>query len=64
MYEYHVHSSFSDDCTADMEGLILSACDKGFGELHYRTIDLQYPDPDIVVTWIFRLIIQLWSTIR
>ncbi len=51
MYDYHVHSSFSDDCTADMEDMILSACDKGFGEIALTDhIDLQYPDPDIPFT--------------
>lgn len=48
MYDYHIHTSHSDDCSSDMEDMILSACDKGFREIAITDhIDLEYPDSNI-----------------
>ena len=46
MYDYHTHSSFSDDCVIPAEDMIQAAIQKGVKELaitdHY---DPDYPDP-------------------
>lgn len=48
MYDYHIHTAFSDDSTADMDDMILSACNKGLSEIAITDhIDLDYPDPEI-----------------
>jgi len=48
MFDYHIHTSHSDDCVSDMEEMILSACDKGFREIAITDhIDLEYPDSNI-----------------
>ena len=47
MYDYHMHSSFSDDCTFGMEEMILAAINKGFDEIALTDhLDLDYPDPN------------------
>lgn len=48
MFDYHAHTSFSDDSDADMEAMILSAVKKGCSEIAITDhIDLNYPDPNI-----------------
>ncbi|MEG1585225.1 MAG: histidinol-phosphatase HisJ family protein, partial [Anaerovorax sp.] len=46
MYDYHTHTSYSDDCQTPMKDMIASAIQKGALELaitdHY---DPDYPDP-------------------
>lgn len=45
MYDYHVHSSFSEDCDIEMESMIKSAIDMGFKEIAITDhLDLDYPD--------------------
>jgi len=47
MYDYHTHSSFSDDCSTPMKEMLDAACKLGIREIavtdHY---DPDYPDPD------------------
>lgn len=47
MYDYHTHSSFSDDCSTPMKDMIEAACSKGIKEIaitdHY---DPDYPDKE------------------
>lgn len=47
MYDYHTHSSFSDDCSTPMKDMIEAACSLGLKEIaitdHY---DPDYPDTD------------------
>lgn len=51
MFDYHIHTSHSDDSTSPMEEMILSACKKGFREIAVTDhIDLEYPDPEIPFT--------------
>lgn len=48
MYDYHVHSSFSDDCKTDMNTMILSAVKKKLHEIAFTDhLDLDYPDKNI-----------------
>jgi histidinol-phosphatase (PHP family) len=51
MFDYHIHTSYSDDSNSDMEDMILSAIDKGFQEIAITDhIDLEYPDTNIPFT--------------
>lgn len=48
MYDYHVHTSFSGDCEADITEMIESAIEKGFSEIAITDhIDYEYPDPQV-----------------
>lgn len=48
MFDYHVHTSCSEDSDSDMGAMILSACNKGFSEIAITDhIDLDYPDPSM-----------------
>lgn len=45
MFDYHVHSSFSADCSIPMEEMIASAIQKGLTEICFTEhIDYEYPD--------------------
>lgn len=49
MFDYHMHSSFSADCTASMENMIEGAIRKGLAEICFTEhIDYDYPDDTIV----------------
>lgn len=48
MYDYHVHTSFSDDCESDIHDMIESAIEKGIKEIAVTDhIDYDYPDKSI-----------------
>jgi histidinol-phosphatase (PHP family) len=48
MYDYHVHSSFSSDCDADMKDMIKKAIDMKLKEICFTDhIDYDYCDPSI-----------------
>ena len=52
MFDYHVHSSFSEDCNIPMEKMVKFAVEKGIRELAFTEhIDYDYPDKD----WTFDL---------
>lgn len=47
MFDYHMHSDFSEDCSTPMEKTIQVAIEKGFTEICFTEhIDYDYPDPD------------------
>lgn len=47
MFDYHIHTAYSDDSTSDMEDMILSAFKNGYREIAITDhIDLGYPDPN------------------
>ncbi|MEG0392220.1 MAG: histidinol-phosphatase HisJ family protein [Anaerovoracaceae bacterium] len=47
MYDYHTHTSFSDDCDSPMEEMILGAIKKGIKEIVITDhLDPEYPDPE------------------
>lgn len=49
MFDYHMHSSFSADCTADMEEMVKGAIAKGLTEICFTEhIDYDYPDENFV----------------
>lgn len=49
LFDYHMHSSFSADCTASMEEMIEGAIRKGLTEICFTEhIDYDYPDDTIV----------------
>lgn len=49
MFDYHMHSDFSADCTTKMEDTIESAIKKGLTEICFTEhIDYEYPDETIV----------------
>ncbi len=49
MFDYHMHSSFSADCTVSMEDMIEGAIKKGLTEICFTEhIDYDYPDETIV----------------
>lgn len=49
MFDYHMHSNFSADCTTSMEKMVDSAIDKGLKEICFTEhIDYKYPDDSIV----------------
>ena len=44
MFDYHVHSSFSADCSISMEEMIEGAIQKGLAEICFTEhIDYDYP---------------------
>lgn len=48
MFDYHMHSNFSADCTTPMEDTIESAIEKGLQEICFTEhVDYDYPDPTI-----------------
>ncbi|WP_033828476.1 histidinol-phosphatase HisJ family protein [Bacillus andreraoultii] len=58
MFDYHVHSSFSEDCDIEMERMVQGAIDKGIQELCFTEhIDIDYPDPN----WTFSLDLANYS---
>lgn len=49
MFDYHMHSDFSEDCSTPMEATIESAIQKGFAEICFTEhLDYDYPDPDFL----------------
>lgn len=47
MFDYHMHSDFSEDCSTPMEHTIDKAIEKGFKEICFTEhLDYDYPDPD------------------
>lgn len=49
MFDYHMHSDFSADCTTKMEDTIESSIKKGLTEICFTEhIDYEYPDETIV----------------
>lgn len=49
LFDYHMHSSFSADCTASMETMIEGAIQKGLTEVCFTEhIDYDYPDETII----------------
>lgn len=45
MYDYHLHSNFSEDSSAEMEDLVKSAIAQGFKEIAMTDhVDFDYPD--------------------
>lgn len=48
MYDYHLHSHFSDDCIEEMEDIIIEAIKKGGKHLCFTDhLDYDYPDHSI-----------------
>lgn len=49
MFDYHMHSDFSADCSVSMERMVLGAIEKGLQEICFTEhIDYEYPDETIV----------------
>lgn len=49
MFDYHMHSDFSADCSIPMEDMITRAIDKGLTEICFTEhIDYDYPDPNYI----------------
>lgn len=49
MFDYHIHSNFSADCSTPMEKTIESAINKGLKEICFTEhVDFDYPDPTIL----------------
>lgn len=47
MFDFHMHSDFSEDCSTPMEATIESAIEKGFSKICFTEhLDYDYPDPD------------------
>ena len=47
MFDFHMHSNFSEDCSTPMEATIESAIEKGFTEICFTEhVDYDYPDPN------------------
>lgn len=52
MFDFHLHSSFSEDCDTPMEEMVKEAIKKGIKEMCFTEhLDEDYPDPD----WTFDL---------
>ena len=48
MFDYHVHTHFSEDCNVDMKYIIEAAYNKGLKEIAITDhIDIDYPDKSI-----------------
>lgn len=46
MFEYHMHSNFSDDCAVSMEDMVKGSIEKGLKKICFTDhIDFDYPDP-------------------
>ncbi|MEN2467612.1 PHP domain-containing protein [Ornithinibacillus sp. JPR2-1] len=49
MFDYHVHSDYSADCTTPMEETIKKGIEIGLKEICFTEhIDYDYPDPSFV----------------
>lgn len=49
MFDYHMHSDFSADCSVSMESMVLGAIEKGLTEVCFTEhIDYEYPDETIL----------------
>lgn len=49
MFDYHMHSHFSADCSVSMEEMVVGAIQKGLTEICFTEhIDYEYPDETIV----------------
>ena len=49
MFDYHMHSHFSADCSVSMEDMIVGSIEKGLKEICFTEhIDYDYPDDTIV----------------
>lgn len=49
MFDYHMHSHFSADCSVPMENMVLTAIKKGLTEICFTEhIDYEYPDKDFI----------------
>src|SRR5690625_2044086 len=49
MFDYHMHSHFSADCSIPMENMVLAAIKKGLSEICFTEhIDYEYPDKDFI----------------
>lgn len=49
MFDYHMHSHFSADCSVSMEDMVVGAIQKGLKEICFTEhIDYDYPDETIV----------------
>ena len=49
MFDYHMHSDFSADCSVSMESMVIGAIEKGLQEICFTEhIDYEYPDETIV----------------
>lgn len=49
MFDFHMHSHFSADCTTPMEDMVNGAIQKGMTEICFTEhIDYEYPDPSII----------------
>src|SRR5699024_1164147 len=49
MFDFHMHSDFSADCSVAMEDMICRAIDKGLTEICFTEhIDYEYPDKDFI----------------
>lgn len=49
MFDYHMHSHFSADCSVSMEDMVVGAINKGLTEICFTEhIDYEYPDETII----------------
>lgn len=49
MFDYHLHSHFSADCSVPMEKMVIGAIEKGLEEICFTEhIDYEYPDETIL----------------
>lgn len=49
MFDFHMHSDFSEDCSTPMEATIEAAIEKGFTKICFTEhVDYDYPDPDFI----------------
>ncbi|MCZ2257838.1 histidinol-phosphatase HisJ family protein [Sporosarcina sp. G11-34] len=49
MFDFHMHSDFSADCSVSMEEMVNGAIDKGLTEICFTEhIDYEYPDDSII----------------
>lgn len=49
MFDFHMHSDFSADCSTPMEEMIEGAIQKGLKKICFTEhIDYEYPDPDFI----------------
>ena len=49
MFDYHMHSHFSADCSTSMEDMVVGSIKRGLKEICFTEhIDYEYPDETIV----------------
>src|SRR5690625_1107205 len=49
MFDYHMHSAFSADCSVATENMVIAAINKGLTEICFTEhIDYEYPDKDFI----------------